>query len=87
MRSSMLPGDYLVTLPCPRCEWRAEVWVTLTVEMKAVRGAGELRCKMKSKPAEHLCRDEVKRKLADLDETDDVGTRPLDFRERQAGDR
>ena len=82
-------GGYVLVLRCPDCLEAHEAFIILDTRHTSDANGGSLRPVLHAKAVDHLCGqtnavDQVD--VVDAD-TDQVGTRPFDFRERAAGER
>lgn len=77
-------GERIMIGRCPNCLEAVETMVDLNMRYQVEAGGkSTVKATMHTKPVSHKCGQ-----ISTLDhETDEVGTRPLDFAERAAGER
>jgi hypothetical protein len=82
------PGSHLMVLVCPRCGEQATTLVHLAARLTVDDDGATLKATAKSKPVDHACGTTALFPVpTDPTSPDEVGTRPLDYRERQTGER
>lgn len=79
-------GHYVLLLVCPTCGQGQETAVYLGTRVTADDSGAQVRATLSSRAVDHIC-GQIHMAAGPPDEdSDDVGTRPMDFREASAGE-
>jgi hypothetical protein len=80
-------GERIMVGRCPNCREAVETMVDLNLRYQVEAGGkSTVKATMHTKPVEHRC-GQISALDGDDGDTDDVGTRPMDFAERAAGEK